>query len=59
MERTVVVNLAKESTIRPDDSLPVYEATDLTKGGDLARIMLKDQLYTLRITRAGKLILTK
>lgn len=51
--------IAKEANRRPDDSLPVYEAQDLTKGGDLARIMLQDQTYTLRITRAGKLILTK
>lgn len=55
----MVVNVAKETESRPVDNLPVYEATDLTKGGDLARIKLADQLYTLRITRAGKLILTK
>ena len=55
----MVVNVALETTERPDDRLPIYEATDLTKGGDLARIKLADQLYTLRITRAGKLILTK
>ncbi|NDW45071.1 hemin uptake protein HemP [Ruegeria sp. PrR005] len=39
--------------------LPSYSAEDLTKGGNLAHIRLGDQLYTLRITRAGKLILTK
>ncbi|MES0863088.1 hemin uptake protein HemP [Ruegeria sp. SCPT10] len=39
--------------------LPSYKADDLTKGGNLAHIELGDQLYTLRITRAGKLILTK
>ena len=55
----MVVIVAKEAVVRPEDTLPLYEATDLTKGGDLARIKLKDQLYTLRITRAGKLILTK
>ena len=55
----MVVNVARETTIRPDDMLPIYEADDLTKGGSLARIKLGDQLYTLRITRAGKLILTK
>ena len=55
----MVVNVAREITYRPKDALPVYEATDLTKGGDLAQIKLQDQLYTLRITRAGKLILTK
>lgn len=41
------------------DPLPTYDATDLTKGGQLANICLDGQIYTLRITRAGKLILTK
>ncbi len=40
-------------------SLPTYAAKDLTEGGDLAQIVLDDQTYTLRVTRAGKLILTK
>ncbi|MFZ5962606.1 hemin uptake protein HemP [Thalassococcus sp. BH17M4-6] len=39
--------------------LPTYAVRDLTEGGDLAQIVLDDQTYTLRITRAGKLILTK
>ncbi|MEM6728960.1 MAG: hemin uptake protein HemP [Pseudomonadota bacterium] len=39
--------------------MPVYNAEDLTRTGGLARIVLGDQTYTLRITRAGKLILTK
>ena len=55
----MVVSVARELSVRPEDTLPVYDATDLTKGGDLAKIKLEDQLYTLRITRAGKLILTK
>ncbi|MHA6262361.1 hemin uptake protein HemP [Arenibacterium sp. CAU 1754] len=38
---------------------PVHQADQLTNGGTLAHIQLADQLYTLRITRAGKLILTK
>ncbi len=41
------------------DETPVYDAQTLTQGGGIARIRLGDQLYTLRITRAGKLILTK
>ncbi len=45
---------------QPDKAqLPLYAATDLTQGGDLAQISLAGQVYTLRITRAGKLILTK
>lgn len=43
--------------IRQD--LPAYDAGDLTQGGDQALIVLGDQVYSLRITRAGKLILTK
>ncbi|MGP6089593.1 hemin uptake protein HemP [Antarctobacter jejuensis] len=39
--------------------VPQYQAQDLTQGGQLARIRLDDQMYILRITRAGKLILTK
>lgn len=41
------------------DSVPVHDATRLTEGGVQARIMLHGQIYTLRITKAGKLILTK
>ncbi|MCX7559247.1 hemin uptake protein HemP [Sulfitobacter sp. F26204] len=43
----------------PSEVLPAYSARDLTEGGDLAQIVLDGQIYTLRITRAGKLILTK
>ncbi|MCX7566355.1 hemin uptake protein HemP [Sulfitobacter sp. F26169L] len=43
----------------PMDTLPTYAARDLTENGDLAQIILDGQTYTLRITRAGKLILTK
>lgn len=38
---------------------PLHKATDLTAGGDMAQIELDGQVYTLRITRQGKLILTK
>jgi hemin uptake protein HemP len=38
---------------------PAHDAAQLTQGGDQAHIVLNDQVYTLRITRAGKLILTK
>ncbi len=36
-----------------------HDARDLTEGRATARITLDDQIYVLRITRAGKLILTK
>lgn len=36
-----------------------YDARDLIPDGVKAEIVLDGQTYTLRITRAGKLILTK
>ncbi|MEO9516716.1 MAG: hemin uptake protein HemP [Paracoccaceae bacterium] len=41
------------------NALPTYAAEDLTKGAERAQIILGTQTYFLRITRAGKLILTK
>jgi hypothetical protein len=43
----------------PGPTLPTYSARDITQDGELAYIVLGDQTYTLRITRAGKLLLTK
>lgn len=40
-------------------SAPVYNARDLIPNGHTAELVLDGQVYTLRITRAGKLILTK
>jgi len=53
------LTVASERAHRRDEAAPLYDARALTEGGDLAQIKLEDQLYTLRITRAGKLILTK
>ena len=41
------------------ETVPQYDARVLTGGQSVARIVLDGQLYTLRITKAGKLILTK
>ncbi|UWQ06211.1 hemin uptake protein HemP [Aliiroseovarius crassostreae] len=38
---------------------PQYEALSLTRNGKTAQITLNGMIYTLTITRAGKLILTK
>lgn len=38
---------------------PIYDARLLTKGNPCATILLDDQTYILRITKTGKLILTK
>ncbi len=48
-----------DSTTPVAPAPPLHLAQDLTNGGQLAQIQLGDQIYTLRITRAGKLILTK
>lgn len=49
--------------LRTEDALgpraPVYQALDLTDGGSTAHILLDDKVYQLRITKLGKLILTK
>ena len=41
------------------DESAVYDARDLIENGVKANIVLDGQVYTLRITRAGNLILTK
>jgi hemin uptake protein HemP len=41
------------------DDPPCHDARALTAGGQQARIVLDNKEYSLRITRAGKLILTK
>jgi hemin uptake protein HemP len=38
---------------------PCHDARSLTAGGPAAEIALDGKTYTLRITRQGKLILTK
>jgi len=40
-------------------TVPVYDARRLVSETGTAMIVLDDKTYTLRITRAGKLILTK
>jgi hemin uptake protein HemP len=44
---------------RPADQSPLHEAEELTRGGREALIRFRGQVYTLRITRQGKLLLTK
>ena len=39
--------------------IPAHDARSLLGGGEKAEILLGDQRYLLRITKAGKLILTK
>lgn len=53
------MNMANDTNTKPELSFPVHRAEELTQGGREAKIVLGDQCYTLRITRANKLILTK
>lgn len=48
-----------DSSEPSEPQIPRYSAQDLTRGGSTAAIELNGQLYTLRITRQAKLILTK
>lgn len=43
----------------PGEPGPVYRAEDLLNCSRTARIVLGEETYLLRLTRAGKLILTK
>ena len=55
----IVLRQYEGAVVHQQDSLPRHAARELTQGGTQARIELDGQVYTLRITRAGKLILTK
>ncbi|MEX0308996.1 MAG: hemin uptake protein HemP [Tateyamaria sp.] len=49
-----------EAAAVPDaQHIDTYDARDLVKNGVQASITLDGKVYYLRITRAGKLILTK
>ena len=49
----------KPSTANSPQHIDTYDARDIVKDGVQACIVLDEQTYYLRITRAGKLILTK
>lgn len=54
--------MIRAQTREQPDLLPaekIVDARALTEGGSTAQITLDGKVYTLRITRAGKLILTK
>lgn len=56
----IAVNAEKISQIDAfDREIPAYDARHLTLNNGQARIILDGQIYSLRITRANKLILTK
>ena len=58
--RPVVVTSRPETRIHHElDERPCHDARLLTEGGNEAEIRLDGMRYVLRITRQGKLILTK
>lgn len=56
---TIVERRGPDGPRAPTPALPVHDARRLLAGGTEARIVLDAAVYTLRITRQGKLILTK
>ncbi|WP_286131017.1 hemin uptake protein HemP [Loktanella sp. 5RATIMAR09] len=52
-------NLPRPGSVDRAADTDTYDARDLIRNGHKADIVLDGQTYTLRITRAGKLILTK
>ncbi|TCP58713.1 hemin uptake protein hemP [Rhodovulum bhavnagarense] len=48
-----------QGSVESQADYPAHDARVLTGGGTCAAIVLDGTVYTLRITRAGKLILTK
>ncbi|MEL6682401.1 MAG: hemin uptake protein HemP [Pseudomonadota bacterium] len=53
-----VQKIIQPNTQQPQ-RLPSFNARDLVGEAGQASIVLDEQIYNLRITRAGKLILTK
>lgn len=52
-------DLPNPVALAAEPETPAYDARALIPEGVQAKIVLDEQVYTLRITRAGKLILTK
>ena len=56
---TVMAQVPQSKTAPEAPQMDTYDARDLIRDGAQAAIVLDNQTYYLRITRAGKLILTK
>ena len=62
MALNIVDDVKKDDIALSDvvvEEVPTYDALELTNGGKVATITLAGKHYTLRITKAIKLILTK
>jgi hemin uptake protein HemP len=55
----ITPNFEHTHSVSPRQIGPVYDARRLVDPAGTAMIVLDDKTYQLRITRAGKLILTK
>ncbi len=56
---SLMQNLPSPHSVDQADDTALYDARDLILNGIKAEIVLDGQTYVLRITRVGKLILTK
>ncbi len=54
-----MVGMMNDCSHQTGEEKPRYEARHLTGSSQMAEIDLDGQVYTLRITKYGKLILTK
>ena len=57
--RDPMTDISRATRATPQPAHPAYDARKLTDDDGTALLLLDDKAYTLRITRAGKLILTK
>lgn len=55
----MMTDVPKPTATFEGPKIDTYDARELIKSGSQAAIVLDEQVYVLRITRAGKLILTK
>lgn len=55
----MMTNVPNTTQAYKGPKLDTYNARELITSGSQAAIVLDEQVYFLRITRAGKLILTK
>lgn len=53
------ITLTERQAPTDTNSVPIYDAELLVDGGRKAAIVLGEQIYTLQITKQGKLLLTK
>ncbi|MEL7466596.1 MAG: hemin uptake protein HemP [Pseudomonadota bacterium] len=58
-DATPISEPPEEVELTAEQRRPRYAAEELVGGGDVAEIVLDDEIYVLRVTRQRKLLLTK